>query len=153
MAIPEKKKFFGYFIEQQNVWLECWTQLRRWELTSWAKNVEIEYGSLLLKAFPFLFEKINQYSSYKFVCLMCELQISFQDDWHRFVTCSFCMLFCLLPKIQQEIRKRKVSAEGSFADYRDCRFPDFLILFTLAEFFFPQVHNSPFLMLWISVKN
>lgn len=30
MAIPAKRKgFFGFFIEQENVWLECWSLLRR----------------------------------------------------------------------------------------------------------------------------
>lgn len=79
--------------------------------------------------------KKPQYSSYKFVCLMCELQISFQDSWHKPVTHLICMLFCLLPEIQQEIRKVKVSTVGSFADYGDCSFPDFLILVSLAVIF------------------
>lgn len=66
---------------------------------------------------------------------MCELQLSFQDSGHRSVTHLSCMLFCLLPKIQQEIRKVKVNTVCSYADYGDCSFPN-LIWFTLAVFFF-----------------
>lgn len=52
-------------------------------------------------------------SFYKFICLMCELQISFQDSWYRPVTHLSCMLSWLLPKIQQEIGKVKVNTVGS----------------------------------------
>lgn len=47
---------------------------------------------------------------------MCDLQISSQDSWHRPATHLSCMHFCLLPKIQQEIRKVKVNSLGSYAD-------------------------------------
>lgn len=75
------------------------------------------------------------YSFYEFVCLMCELQISFQDSWHRPVTHLSCRLFSLLPNIQQEIRKVKVNTVDSYADYGDCNFPN-LIWFTLAVYIY-----------------
>lgn len=82
----------------------------------------------------FLFRK-KWYFFYKFAGLMCELQISFQDSWHRPVTHLSCRLFCLLPNIQQEIGKVKVNTVGSYADYGDCNFPN-LIWFTLAIYTF-----------------
>lgn len=89
---------------------------------------------------------------------MCELQISFQDSWHKPVTHLICMLFCLLPEIQQEIRKVKVSTVGSFADYGDCSFPDFLILVSLAVifsqvwiFFYSRCSESQWkIRIWVS---
>ena len=55
---------------------------------------------------------------------------------------SFAWFFCPLPKIQQGIRKVKVSIVGFSVDYGDHSFSDFIIVFTLAVFFFLSTEFS-----------
>lgn len=126
----------GCSCKKEVFWLRYWTEkcLASAETCSVAKQKMWWSGGVCSSKCFLLFRK-KWYSFSKFVCLMCELQTSFQDSWHRPVTHLSCMHFCLLSNIQQEIGRVKVNTVGSYADCGDFSFAN-LISFILAVFFF-----------------